>query len=203
MLRKILLVVLHNQNSHFFKVFKNVVHSYDSERKSWFLPALIHLTERVSDIPANDRGRRGHVPGPEDPASWQSASGPTHRWVSSAPQCAALSLSGASHPAQCPGTNQGGGPSDPEPTLQLSEAVRHTVMWPRGPAEPRGGRAWAGTGRAEQRWVREMLGGRGALGKEWAKERRQKGSDRRRLPVVCSGAPPHRSQVLRGRCEQN
>lgn len=81
-------------------------------------PHLLCLTERVSDIPTHDWGRRGHVPGPEDPSPWQSASGPTHRWVSL--NTPVLSLSGAF-------TLWGIGPRThlQELPLPVREAVKH------------------------------------------------------------------------------
>lgn len=58
-----------------------MVCSYDSDTNSRFFPVSRCLSERVPDIPTDNGGCRGHVPGPEDPTAWQSASGPTHRWV--------------------------------------------------------------------------------------------------------------------------
>lgn len=88
--------------------------SYDSS------PILTCLAERVSDIPANHRGCQAHVPGSEDTPPWQSASGPTHRWVRL--NASIWLLSGLSH---C-GT-WAPEPALQEPTLQQREAVRHAA----------------------------------------------------------------------------
>lgn len=110
----------------------------------------IRLPERISDISTHDGGRRGHVPGSEDPSPRQSAPGPAHRWVSqSTPICRRLGpLSRHPHNLR-PGQWLRSPPSGAPPAAERNSETLGQVA--KGAGRPEGGGV-------VERLVREMPG---------------------------------------------